>query len=531
MVLHLERCVACREVVGALLSSPRATSPGPPMLEREARVGRYVILELVGQGAMGKVYVAHDPELDRKVALKLLRERWDGDPASDPGLRLRREAQAMARLSSRPEVVTIHDVGIHEGYPFVAMEFVEGGTVREWLRERPRSWREVLEVFLMAGRGLAAAHEAGLVHRDFKPDNVLVGVDGRAHVTDFGLARGLVTPMSSHREASSQGDRLGLRFTRTGALVGTPAYMAPEQMTGGDAGVSSDIFSYCVSLYEAFYGERPFEGETLEALRTSVLGGAVRRAPRGSLVPIRLRRALLVGLRAEPSLRHRSMPELLETLRLEAARASSHGGARAALGAGALLALALGGGGLAAWMPRRGATSREHEMSQVGAGATSPGPTQSASAARSASATIPTPGRGQEGTAPSASGVARAHASASAPPHAPVVRQPMGGASPFWRGGSYAPYERAEVEAAIEQRLGAITRCFVQTRFEPPEHQTACYTLSLDPSGVVTGARGTTDLERCPKLDACMIGVLRTTVWPRTPAGGSPSLCFSAPIR
>ncbi|MCA9716826.1 MAG: serine/threonine protein kinase, partial [Myxococcales bacterium] len=147
-------------------------------------VGRYVVLSRVGAGAMGLVYAAYDPDLDRKVALKLLKRRAGAD-ADAAQARLQREALALAKLN-HPNVVSVHDVGVHAGQVFVAMEFVEGRTLRAWLADGPdggpRPWQEVVEVFTAAGRGLVAAHAQGLIHRDFKPDNVMLGDDGRVRV-------------------------------------------------------------------------------------------------------------------------------------------------------------------------------------------------------------------------------------------------------------------------------------------------------------------------------------------------------------
>ncbi len=181
--------------------------PGPSAeaLGRGVAVGRYVVLDRIGAGGMGVVYAAYDPELDRRVALKLLRpDRFGGDAGR---LRLLREAQALARLT-HPNVVAVYDVGTFGDRVFVAMELVEGETLRQWLRAEPRSprpWREVLERFLPAGRGLAAAHAAGLVHRDFKPENVLLGRDGRARVVDFGLAKALADAAEEPRDGRRAG--------------------------------------------------------------------------------------------------------------------------------------------------------------------------------------------------------------------------------------------------------------------------------------------------------------------------------------
>jgi serine/threonine protein kinase len=201
LMVHLDACAECRAVVAA---AARASTPdASPPREPGAVLGRYVILETVGAGAMGVVYAAYDPELGRKVALKLLRsDPFVSGAVSDPRARLLREAQALAKLS-HPNVITIHDVGTLDGEVFLAMEFVEQGTLRAWLRAEPRGFRAVLSLLVQAGEGLCAAHEAGLVHRDFKPDNVLVGADGRARVTDFGLVRFAAAPAEPLEELAS----------------------------------------------------------------------------------------------------------------------------------------------------------------------------------------------------------------------------------------------------------------------------------------------------------------------------------------
>jgi serine/threonine protein kinase len=330
---HLSACDDCRRVLSAagersaLGTPPTGTlSPTTTTLDRAPSapgvrfvegsvVGRYVIESLIGAGSMGDVYAARDPELDRRVAIKVLRARASDRAAESVATRMRREAQAMARLS-HPNVVTVHDVGTFDGRVFVAMEYVDGGTLRAWLRE-PRSWREVLAVFEHAGLGLAAAHAAGLVHRDFKPDNVLVGRDGRVRVTDFGLARAVreeAEGMPPEEPPVATPAALHETITRTGTLVGTPAYMAPEQLAGAPADARSDVFGFCVALYEALYRRRPFAGATVAELRASAASGAVA-APRGSGVPAYLHRALSVGLRRMPEQRYASMEALLAALR------------------------------------------------------------------------------------------------------------------------------------------------------------------------------------------------------------------------
>ncbi|MCY1079793.1 serine/threonine-protein kinase [Archangium lansingense] len=327
VLAHVEGCTSCQLALAAGRdSTPSAGVPNVPAsggiesLARGSTLSRYVVLERLGAGAMGVVYAAYDPELDRQVALKLLRP--DGRHVEELRLRLLREAQALARLS-HPHVVAVHDVGVCGDGIFLALELVDGTTLAEWLKE-PRPWREVLRVFLDAGQGLAAAHAAGLVHRDFKPANVLVGRDGRARVTDFGLARpvsrgGSPPEAPSTLSPSQAEDSLGL-LTRTGALLGTPAYMAPEQLEGRGADALSDQFSFCVALYEALHGVRPFEGVSLESLGRAAKEGRVRAPGRDTKVPSRVRNAVLRGLRPRPEDRFPSMEALLEALALRPSR-------------------------------------------------------------------------------------------------------------------------------------------------------------------------------------------------------------------
>jgi hypothetical protein len=256
--------------------------------------------------------------------------------------RLRREAQAMARLS-HPNVVTVFDVGMASGQLFVAMELVEGATLASWLGATPRTVDEIVAQFLAAGQGLAAAHAAGFVHRDFKPANVLVGDDGRVCVTDFGLAR-LVdesTPLAAAPPLSASPTVAG-ELTQTGMLVGTPLYMAPEQLEGRAADARADQFSFCVGLYEAIYGQRPFAGSTVEELRPAIRSGRIVEPARARKVRPWLRRVLLRGLRADPDERYPSMSALLRDLGRNPATRRW----RIALGAVGALALLLAGVGL-----------------------------------------------------------------------------------------------------------------------------------------------------------------------------------------
>jgi eukaryotic-like serine/threonine-protein kinase len=324
---------------------------GDTSLPRGAAVGRYLVLDRLGSGGMGVVYAAYDPELDRKVALKLVRPRGgDGDDADD-GARLVREAQAMAQLN-HPNVIAVHDVGRLGRQVFVAMELVDGETLTSWLRAEARSWREVRDVFVQAGRGLAAAHEAGLVHRDFKPDNVLVARGGQVKVLDFGLARAAELragdPVSeafapSPGEVAPAASVLATPLTETGARVGTPGYMAPEQTSGGQVDVRTDQFSFCVALYEGLYRERPF------ADAAAAKAGTVKLPPRDARVPSWLREVVLRGLRARPEERHPDLRALLRLLEQDQGRLRRRRwlglGAAAALGAALFGARQLGKGG------------------------------------------------------------------------------------------------------------------------------------------------------------------------------------------
>jgi len=271
---------------------------------RGSSVGRYLVLDRVGEGGMAAVYVAYDPELDRKVALKLV-EGGDSDP-EEGALRMLREARALARLS-HPHVVPVYDVGEHEGGVYLAMELVEGQTLRAWLGQ-PRRVREVLRVLVAAGRGLEAAHVAGVVHRDFKPDNVMIGADGRVRVVDFGLAR----PGGSAGARAGGGGGLSMLVTH-GEILGTPAYMAPEQHDGASLDARADEFAFCVTLYEALHGVRPFAGDDPDALRGAIARRELQR-PAGSRVPGRLSRIAVRGLAEDPGARYPSMTELLRQL-------------------------------------------------------------------------------------------------------------------------------------------------------------------------------------------------------------------------
>ena len=321
-----------RQATASTLRPPGAevaTAPEPDLspdtgLRRGVSIGRFVMIDRLGEGAMGEVVLAYDPDLHRRVAIKVLRAGLFSSSGDAAVQRMLREARAMAKLS-HPNVITVFEVDqMLSGQSFIAMEFIDGGTLREWSAKSP-SWREVVEVYAAAGAGLAAAHDSDLVHRDFKPDNVLMGNDGRVCVTDFGLVgavEGIHEDLLSsgrdiaHDSVPSGSGRISaeadITLTRTGSLLGTPAYMAPEQ--GKELDARSDQFSFCVSLYEALYGHRPFAGDTLAELRANVRDGRLLEVPRDTKVPRRIRDVVERGLAIDPSERWADMRSLLGAL-------------------------------------------------------------------------------------------------------------------------------------------------------------------------------------------------------------------------
>jgi len=270
------------------------------------QVGRFVVLHKIGSGGLGIVYAAYDPKLDRRVAIKLVHRRDEHDLDTQ---RVLREAQALARLS-HPHVVTVHEVGEHGDRLFIAMELVDGVTLSQWMRV-PRRWQEAIAPLLDAARGLAAAHRAGIVHRDFKPANVMVGHDGRARVLDFGLARGA-------GDARPPGDpsisALDMELTQSGIVLGTPAYLAPEQWTSGNVDARADQWAFCVTALELLWGRRPFDGQDSVELRAHVLAGEVSRPTGKPALPLAVERVFLRGLAVDPADRFGSMDELIAAL-------------------------------------------------------------------------------------------------------------------------------------------------------------------------------------------------------------------------
>ncbi|HZX00708.1 MAG TPA: serine/threonine-protein kinase [Bacilli bacterium] len=369
---HLDQCGDCRALVAMVARGSGSGDPGDAAaigaLRPGAVVGRYVVGDMLGGGAMGVVHAAWDPELGRRVALKLLHpdEGLDAGAARD---RLLREAQAMARLQ-HPNVASVYEVGTVGDRVFLAMELVAGTTLRAWMRPG-RPWAEVCDVMVQAGRGLAAAHAAGVVHRDVKPDNILVGDDGRVRVGDFGLARaagpaGAATSgapggagiegaenaeprptLPALIEGAENAEPRPTSFTRRAAVAGTPAYMAPEALRGGAAGARCDVFGFCVTFFEALHGAWPFAGGTVaEMLEAIALG---RTAPPKRGVPAWLMAIVRRGLSARPEDRFPSMAALLDALAVIEAKRRARGrrwgiaavtGVAAVTAAAAVLALA-----------------------------------------------------------------------------------------------------------------------------------------------------------------------------------------------
>ncbi|MEZ4382462.1 MAG: serine/threonine-protein kinase [Nannocystaceae bacterium] len=345
----LERVAAARSAAGRAQEPPRegaqtAKRPAGDDADAPPVIGRYPILRRLGAGGMGVVYAAYDEVLDRKVAIKVLRPSV-ADVDGRRRERLLREAQAMARVT-HPNVVTVHDVGTAGAQVFVAMEFVAGVTVQEWLDAEKRSWREIAAVFRQAADGLAALHDAGLVHRDVKPSNMILGEDGRLRVLDLGLVgtepREINETLPSG--VSSSVNRLDVPLTITGERVGTPAYMSREQFLGVELTPSSDIFSLSIALYEALYDVHPFMAESYGKLQANILYGRVREPADLSMAPSWLYALVLSGLAVDPRKRPPSMHAFSAALAADPQR--TH---RRWIGTLGIAALATLGGGAISW--------------------------------------------------------------------------------------------------------------------------------------------------------------------------------------
>ncbi|HSS02876.1 MAG TPA: serine/threonine-protein kinase [Kofleriaceae bacterium] len=289
----------------------RTNAPGAAghdeLLPRGTAIRRYVVLERLGEGGMGVVYAAYDYGLDRRIALKLVRDHAGAAARA----RLMREGQALAKLS-HPNVVAVYDIGEHAEEVFIAMELVDGGSLRDWLEAEPRDWRAIVEVFRRAGEGLAAAHGAGIVHRDVKPDNILIDRSGAVRVGDFGLA---IVAYGADEVREGAAPAVASAVTVSGLALGTPAYMAPEQHRGRrDVDARTDQFGFCVALYEALYGVRPFAGSSASELCAATESGRFAPIASGREVPAWIRRAVTRGLAADPAARFPSMAAVLAEL-------------------------------------------------------------------------------------------------------------------------------------------------------------------------------------------------------------------------
>jgi predicted Ser/Thr protein kinase len=322
---HLDGCDACRLLFAELSRMPDAVGvAAEPVLEistatpnllpspspgvraqassaggKPVAVGRFRVDRVLGEGGMGTVLLGHDPDLERSVAIKILKMGGEDQ-------QLIEEARAQAQLA-HPNVVRVYEVGHNLAGVYIAMELIEGETLRAWMK-RGQPWRDVIQAFDAAGRGLAAAHRAGLVHRDFKPANVLVGNDGRIAVTDFGLARAVV------RKPTTRSGRPVRAPTATGFVSGTPAYLAPERCRGQSASPASDQFAFAISLWEALYGERPFAGDDEDSVVTNILAGTMRERPKETYVPDWLHQIMLRALAADPDARFPSIDAMLDAI-------------------------------------------------------------------------------------------------------------------------------------------------------------------------------------------------------------------------
>jgi len=291
-----------RDVEGRRLRGDvRAQLFGKPA--EPVKVGRFRVQEKLGEGGMGKVYAAIDTMSGRKVALKVI-ESDDGQGRA----RIQREAKVMSELC-HPNVAVVYEVGPFEEGMYLAMEFIDGVTLREWL-ETPRAWEEVLAALLQAAEALEAAHGVRVIHRDFKPDNVMIDDDGHVSLVDFGLAKPLPEATSIELALSTMKTAL----TRPGARLGTPGYMAPEQVLGQPVDARADVFAFCVTAYEALFGSFPFGGDSPERVVLSVLRGEVTLPPEDTEVPETVREVVLRGLSKEPEDRPASMKEVVEGL-------------------------------------------------------------------------------------------------------------------------------------------------------------------------------------------------------------------------
>ncbi len=311
-----------------MIDERTATVAPPATAERNAEsfrpvpgqrlVDRYTVLQALGEGGMGLVVAAYDERLNRRVALKLLAGKAERETNrhehDEHEARLVREAQAMARLN-HPNVVAVYDSGrLEQGTFFIAMEFVEGQTLGAWCQESKRTWKDIVQAYVQAARGLGAAHAVGLIHRDFKPLNVLVSREGRVLVTDFGIARADDSTPEESPGPMAPTEAWSTPLTVPGLVVGTAKYMAPELFQGQVADVRSDVFAFCVALYEALYEQPAFSGDSQAEKLEAKAAGRFAAVPSKSPVPAWVGRAVMQGLAANPLSRPASILALVQAL-------------------------------------------------------------------------------------------------------------------------------------------------------------------------------------------------------------------------
>jgi hypothetical protein len=407
---HCDGCITCARLMAELA---RSVSPsGGGLLD-----DRYRLLEPLGAGGMGVVYAALDTKLGRKVAIKRLRETGTGTPAEKRRGRFMREAQLLASLS-HPNVLTIHDVGGADRELYVVMELIDGAPVSRWRIEKRPGWRRIVDIFLQAGRGLVAAHQLGIVHRDIKPDNILVANNGRVLVGDFGLA-GLAGSLTPGGDPSPSTAPAPGSLTQTGTVLGTPAYMSPEQHDGKTGDALSDQFSFAVSLYESLHERRPFPGRSAGEIAAATRSGPL--APGGDGVPRGIDRALAIALDPDPIRRYASMEDLLGALEQAVDRRPA-----AVWLAGAAVLILAGAVGARVWLHRAPAPVAHPAPAVQAAAAPAPTPTKIAPPP-APSAEIATDG-GTHAAAPSAHHrrqVAQAQLPGQAPTPAPQIAPPV----------------------------------------------------------------------------------------------------------
>ena len=554
VLAHLANCAPCCRLLGALVTSSSGGGGGgagslaplahsPP--NEGARLAHYHVGDPIGFGGMGMVYSAYDPRLDRRVALKVL---WgDGQQNAE---RLHHEARAMAKLA-HPNVVPVFDVGVDRGRVYVAMELVLGGTMRAWLAAAPRPYTEVLARFRQAGSGLAAAHQAGLVHRDFKPENLLVRGDGTVLVTDFGLARvvaaGELVPSHARVEQGS----------RATESAGTPVYMAPEQLRGERLDARADVYAFSVALWEGLFGQRPFAPGSVDSLLASIARGPAAPPPRPGLpsVPLHIPHALARGMAFHPSNRPASIAELLAACdaapvapaptptpplpRAEGGRGKGWLVAALAVAISAAIALTIGAGAL--WRARSG------DPSAKGAAAPSVGPrvndTQLARALaerssepspapplppREAPSSAPGP-RPSPSPSPSPTSPTRDAGAPSPTPPAPTPSAPAvpvaEGPRPKIRGMGFPPYGFDDTAAnRVRARRADLESC----RSDGP----GCTQVTCDFTVGPTGAVATTKCNAwaakgsCSGTVACLTQKVRSITFPPPPKPGECQISF-----